>query len=115
MAMKMLRVCDLCDRPATGDTVRFGWASSFYEADLCEQHAEEFATMLEKVVSSARRMGGDLPASVSFSDADPARKPRVATADVRDWAQKQGYPVNDKGRVPESLIERYLQSQVGSL
>jgi ERCC4 domain/Lsr2 len=36
----------------------------------------------------------------------PAAPPRAA--DVRAWARDHGLPVNDRGRIPQELVDRYL-------
>ncbi|MGY4969595.1 histone-like nucleoid-structuring protein Lsr2 [Streptomyces nigrescens] len=45
-----------------------------------------------------------------------ARKPRLAavsgddTAVIRAWAKENGYPVNDRGRVPADIREAYQKA-----
>lgn len=107
-----VRVCDVCGEPATGDTVRFGWQSSFYESDVCDAHGAELRNLMETITKSARPMGSTIPASKpakkeSFVAPAARRRRRVDTAEVRAWAKKQGIEVSDKGRVPEVLIERF--------
>lgn len=107
-----VRVCDVCGEPATGDTVRFGWQSSFYESDVCDAHGAELRDLMEKITQSARPMGSKAAASKpekreSFVAPAARRRRRVDTAEVRAWAKKQGIEVSDKGRVPEVLIEQY--------
>ena len=113
MATRMMTVCDVCGGVATGDTVRFGWGSSFYEADLCADHVEELSSIMERVVKNAKLLGGSKPVPVNpfvMPTAPPRRKP--TTVDVRRWAKQQGYKVPDKGRVPDALITAYMQAQL---
>ena len=113
MATRMMTVCDVCGSVATGDTVRFGWGSSFYEADLCADHVEELSSIMERVVKNAKLLGGSKPVPVNpfvMPTAPPRRKP--TTVDVRRWAKQQGYKVPDKGRVPDALITAYMQAQL---
>lgn len=111
MATRVMRVCDVCDMPATGDAVKFGWGASFYETDLCEEHGHELVTLMERVMKTARRLGQDhgAVAAATAAAVPTARKPRVDTAEVRAWAKKKRIKVPDKGRLPESLIAQYLQ------
>lgn len=108
MATKMLRVCDVCEAPTTRDSIRFGWGSAFYETDLCDQHSEDLVSLIEKAIRTARRVGSDpkAPTVVPVT----RKRQRVDTAEVRAWAKGQGIEVSDKGRVPDSLIERYVQA-----
>ncbi|MGE5763507.1 MAG: histone-like nucleoid-structuring protein Lsr2 [Mycobacterium leprae] len=59
--------------------------------------------------------GAGRPVSATTSDAQPPHSPpaRAATASVtpamvRRWAHEQGIQVADRGRIPQSLMERYL-------
>lgn len=110
MATRMMRVCDVCDAPASNDALRFAWGSSFYETDLCAKHASDFVDMMETVIKSARKMGAGPKSSPSITSTPGPRTPRFDTKDVRAWAKTKGIEVNPKGRVPESLIQQYLDS-----
>lgn len=106
-----MRVCDVCGGPAVGDPVKFGWGSSFYETDLCEEHASVLVDTVEAVIKNARRMGaGVSSAPTPPLTSTPLRAPRVDTKEVRAWAKKQGIEVSDKGRVPDSLIQQFLSA-----
>jgi hypothetical protein len=108
MATKMLRVCDVCERPTDRDLIRFGWGTAFYETDLCDEHSEALTSLIEKAIRTARRVGSEAkaPAVVPVT----RRKQRVDTAEVRAWAKSQGIEVSDKGRVPESLILQFSEA-----
>jgi len=109
MATKMLRVCDVCEAPTQGAPIRFGWGTSFYETDLCAAHGEELSSLIEKAIRSAKRLGASAPKAETLSKPSrPARVRRPSTADVRIWAKSKGMKVTDKGRVPETLIAKYL-------
>lgn len=117
-----MRVCDACGEPAQGDTIRFGWQSVFYESDVCEMHRTQLQTLMDQLVASARPMGSTPPRGLrkaaekkpSFVAPTARRRRRFDTADVRAWARKKGIEVNDKGRLPESLIAKYLDQEVRS-
>lgn len=108
-----MTVCDVCGGVATGDTIRLGWGSSFYEADLCADHAEELSSIMERVTKHAKVIGGAKPVAVNpfvMPTTAPRRKP--TTVEVRRWAKQQGLTVPAKGRVPEALITQYMQAQL---
>lgn len=113
MATRMMTVCDVCGAVATGDTIRLGWGSSFYEADLCADHVEELSSIMDRVVKNAKLLGGSKQVAGSpfvIPTTAPRRKP--TTIEVRRWAKQQGLKVPDKGRVPEALISQYTQAQL---
>ena len=111
MATRMMRVCDVCDAPAVGEGIRFGWGNSFYETDLCEQHGQELVALMERAIRTARRMGAEVSSRpMPSASIPPARKRRVDTKDVRAWAKREGIDVNEKGRVPESLIAQFVSA-----
>lgn len=114
MGTKMMRVCDVCDAPADGDPITFGWGSGFYETDLCAEHGGDLVDLMERVVKTARRRGGSpsrpAPVTSPFVAPEPKRAHRVDTAEVRVWAKKKGIKVSDKGRLPDEVIEKFLAS-----
>jgi sugar phosphate isomerase/epimerase len=109
MATRIMRVCDVCAKPVEGDPIRFGWGTAFYETDLCEKHGEEFRVLMEKTLRTARRLGA--PATTVTPKVRRDKRPNVSTKEVRDWAQEQGIEVNERGRVPESLIVQFLAAK----
>jgi len=111
MAKRMMTVCDVCDDVATGDTIRLGWNSSFYEVDLCGAHAEELSLIMEAIVKNSKQLGAPKPVTASatpFVIPTTAPRRRPSTMVVREWAKQRGINVPPKGRVPEVLIEQYM-------
>ena len=110
MATRVMTVCDVCGSPADGDTLRFGWSLTNYEIDLCETHREAVIDVMEMAATKGRRMGA--PAQrVHVTTAAPKPREQVNTADVRTWAKRKRIKVNERGRLPDSIIERYLADQ----
>lgn len=107
----MMRVCDVCDEPTSGDSVRFGWDGGFFETDLCDKHAEELGSLMERMVRTARRLGAPATSKTPTAPRTRERRPSVSTKDVRAWAAKKGIEVSERGRLPESIIEQYLAAQ----
>lgn len=110
---RTVRVCDVCGEPTDdGAAITFGWMSAFYETDLCAKHRQELTALVERVISSARRLGVDSPKSPREpkrpdTQPTPKRRDRVDTAAIRAWAKGRGIEVNDKGRLPDSLLALY--------
>jgi hypothetical protein len=98
--VQVLLVCDLHDDDTEGtETLSFSLEGSSYEIDVCARHGAELRDAFAPYVGAARRTraGG--------------RRRRVATgvdpAAVRAWAKSQGLKVNERGRIPADIVDRY--------
>ena len=114
----MVPVCDACGTEVEGDARRVWRNSVFYDADLCPEHSGALVELMDAIAANARRLGAPSPAKETNAPVPPQQsprprpaKPRVTTAEVRAWAIAGGIEVNEKGRVPESLIARYLDER----
>ncbi|MCC3770995.1 Lsr2 family protein [Streptomyces sp. UNOC14_S4] len=103
--VQVLLVDDL-DGGEADETVTFALDGKSYEIDLTTANADKLREALADYVRSARRTGGRSAAARG--------KVRVAatggsqdTAKIRAWAKKNGYNVNDRGRVPADIREAY--------
>lgn len=111
MAQKVLRLllCDLHEDEVEGqETVPFAVDGNGYEIDLCAQHAKELRGTLVEFVERGRR-----PASVTRARRirDRSTAKRGNNAEIRTWAKATGRPVNERGRIPESLVAEYEADQ----
>lgn len=96
---------DLDGGPAV-ETVRFGLAGSEFEIDLSEQHARKFRQQINPFLQHARRAG-------KTSKARPASRgaaSRARTSAIRAWARDHGMNINDRGRIPATVIEQYQKA-----
>jgi nucleoid-associated protein Lsr2 len=106
MAQKIqtLFIDDIDGSEAAG-TVRFGLDGAQYEIDLNEQNAEAMRGALAKYVDAARRTTLGKPRG-----ARPGTAHRAASASefdpnvVRTWAKANGIPINDRGRIPTTIV-----------
>lgn len=88
---------------ATG-TVTFALDGTAYEIDLSDKNAATLRDGLAPFVAAARKVKGAKGAKGTKAPAKPADgKP----AKVREWAAANGVEVNEKGRVPASVVEAY--------
>ncbi|MBT2383844.1 Lsr2 family protein [Streptomyces sp. ISL-11] len=76
-----------------------------YEIDLGPDSYEQMLQAFGPFVKAARKQG---------RGKKPAARPAVArssedTAAIRAWAKKNGYNVNDRGRVPADIREAYAK------
>ena len=92
---------DLDGSPAQ-ETVRFGLGSWEYEIDLSKKNATMFREQLAPFVEHARQAGrGQRRRSARTASG------RERSGQIRAWARDMGIPVNDRGRLPASVVEQY--------
>lgn len=107
MAQKITLVDDIDETPiedGKGGTVRFSLDGSSYEIDLNDDNAEKLRTALSAYVKSARKVGAR-PTSVSASSSAKS-DPKLLKA-IRQWANENGHPVSDRGRIPGEIQAAY--------
>ena len=101
----VLLVCDLHGDETPGDeTVAFSLDGAAYEIDLCAQHADEMRDALSSYVGAARRAGGR---SSGRRRGRAGRVGGASSSEIREWARDQGLEVNERGRIPVSIVDRY--------
>jgi hypothetical protein len=82
-------------------TVRFSLDGSDYEIDLNTTNASVFRSRLAPFLAHARLAAGRRSRSA------PTTSSRERARQIRDWAISQGIPVNSRGRISASVIERF--------
>lgn len=100
-------LCDLDDGNAEADeTLQFSLGGSAYEVDVCGEHAQQIRDGLAPFVAHARKTSS---ANSSSSRRRPGRTAagRDQTASVRSWAKDHGIQVNERGRIPASVVKEY--------
>ncbi|ARZ68661.1 MULTISPECIES: histone-like nucleoid-structuring protein Lsr2 [Streptomyces] len=103
--VQVLLVDDL-DGGEADETVTFALDGKTYEIDLTTANADKLRGLLEPYTKSGRRTGGRAAAGRSKVRAG-ATGGSPDTAKIRAWAKKNGYNVNDRGRVPADIREAY--------
>lgn len=94
----------------TVQTVEFGLDGTMYEIDLNDDHAGELRGLLDEFIASARRTGGRRlrpSAPTAPPRANGSGRNREQTQAIRQWANKNGYEVSDRGRIPAAVIEAF--------
>ena len=106
MAQKVTVVLvDDVDGGAADETVSFALDGVSYEIDLSTKNATAFRDSLAQYVGTARKVG-------SRSSGRGAGRRRASggdnrTAQIREWARANGHKVNERGRIPATIIEAY--------
>lgn len=92
-------------------TVRFGLDGKGYAIELSEKNEAKLRKFLEPYVERARtdRKRKKRSSSRASSNGHKAKPPTAA--EVRAWAAEAGVEVNEKGRVPQDVIDQYQSAQ----
>src|SRR4051794_18157460 len=99
---------DTNGKPAD-ETVTFALDGRDYEIDLTSKNAVALRKAFDLYVKNGRRLGGGgrrarTPGGASST---PRAKSDLDTKAVREWANKNGHKVSERGRIPSSVIEAY--------
>jgi hypothetical protein len=95
---------DDIDGSPADETVRFALNGTSYEIDLSSANAQALRGALGRYVEHARKASG-----ASRQARGPRR--RADTSAVRAWARERGMEVNDRGRIPASVMKEYEAAQ----
>lgn len=87
-----------------GDTINFTVGRNSYIIDLTDKEVGEFYDVLKPYVDAARK-ADSTPARSSSSDGKAPK--RSDLAEVREWANRNGYTVSARGRIPANVIEAF--------
>jgi len=99
-------LCDLDDGNVEAEeTLLFSLTDTTYEVDVCGKHAEQIRDGLQPFVAHARKASS----ASSSNRRRPGRSAvgRDQTAGIRAWAKDKGIQVNDRGRIPASVVKEY--------
>lgn len=99
-----ISLVDDLDGTEAAETVAFTLDGTAYEIDLSEKNAAKIRKGLDPYVSAARRVSRNGTARRRSTPAGPP------AADVRAWAQSNGYEVPERGRIPAEVREAYAAS-----
>ncbi|QKW38231.1 Lsr2 family protein [Actinomadura sp. NAK00032] len=103
MAQKVrIIMTDDLDGGEAAETVSFAIDGRTYEIDLSEDNARKLRSTLHSYMESGRRLKGT-------RGAVPARAAhgRERGAEIRQWAKDQGIEINERGRIPATVIAQY--------
>ncbi|WP_067462523.1 histone-like nucleoid-structuring protein Lsr2 [Actinomadura macra] len=104
MAQKVeVLLVDDIDGGEADETVSFSLDGTTYEIDLSKKNAAKLRTGLEPFVAGARK------ARKTTGRAGRTRttNSRERSAEIREWAKSNGIKVNERGRIPANVIEKY--------
>ena len=101
MAQKVtVEMTDDLDGSQADTTVRFAVDGTAYEIDLSKRNAAAMRRTFDRYIENARKASRGTRRVRASRD-------RQRSGDVRAWARSQGIQVNERGRIPASVVEQY--------
>jgi hypothetical protein len=98
------RFTDDLDGSQASDSVAFGLDGREYMIDLSDENAARLRDALAPYVAAARRVGrGRGRTAATPSPASQRRN----LAEARGWLRNNGYPVKDRGRIPDEWLQHF--------
>jgi len=116
MAQRVIReFIDDIDGSEAERTFTFAVDGTDYEIDLSTQNIKEFHEAVAGFVESARKVkAGGGGRRVRMTSTSASGRSREQTQAVREWARQQGHSINDRGRIPASILQAFDQAHQGS-
>lgn len=112
MAQKVqVFLVDDLDGGEAEETVSFGVDGTSYEIDLSGEHASKLREVLAPYVEVARKAQQKQTRGKRQQRNTPSRE---RSAEIRAWAKAAGKKVNERGRIPASIVAEYEAAQRGS-
>lgn len=96
-----IELVDDIDGSNAVETVSFALDGTTYEIDLNKKNGAKLRDALAGFIASGRKVGR------ARSTAKKASAGGSSAAEVRAWAQSNGYKVPDRGRIPADVREAF--------
>ena len=99
---------DDLDGSNADEQVEFTLDGKSYAIDLSSSNGKKLRDAFAPYVSAARRAGGRRSSAASVAAARPTpRTDRDQNQAIREWAQKQGLKVSERGRISASVLDAF--------
>ncbi len=98
--VQVLLVDDL-DGGTAEETVSFSLDGRAYEIDLSKKNAAKLRDVVAPYQENARK------ARATGRKTTHGAHSRERSAEIREWAKSAGIQVNERGRIPANVIEKY--------
>ena len=101
---------DDIDGSEADESVEFAIDGKSYEIDLSAANSARLRDALAPFVSAARRAGAarrSSGGSASSSGTSRQSTDRELNQAIREWAQKEGMKISERGRIPSNVLEAY--------
>ena len=111
VAQQLIRqYIDDLDGSAASGSVRFALDGREYEIDLSDENAAKLREVFAPFVAAARRAGSGRPgrqAGASSRPSSASGRSRQELVEMRSWLREHGYPVSDRGRIPNEFLQAW--------
>lgn len=97
---------DDLDGGEADEQVQFTVDGKAYEIDLSSSNSKKLRDALAPFVAAARRAGGRRRGAAAGPVAR-ATTDREQNQAIRDWAQKEGLKISERGRIPSSVLDAF--------
>lgn len=88
------------------ETIRLSIDNDSFMIDLSHEHAEQLRSALTPYLEKAQR-AADFKQRVAASVPGKKGNRTAELNRIRDWANKNGFSVSDRGRVPQDIVDAY--------
>ncbi|MEU8606401.1 Lsr2 family protein [Actinoplanes sp. NPDC048791] len=103
---------DDIDGTEADSSIEFGLDGVTYTIDLSEKNAGKLRKALEPYLNVASRVGRSNTSRIPARGAAPtSRSNRDQNQAIREWANKNGYEVSERGRIPSSIVEAFHKNR----
>jgi nucleoid-associated protein Lsr2 len=100
---------DDLDGKKAAEQIEFAVDGKTYEIDLSAANSARLRQALAPFVSAARRTGGRRGSTGGTATSRPTVDQEQNQA-IREWAQKRGMKISERGRIPSNVLEAYHQN-----
>ena len=104
--VEFVKLVDDLDGSDADESVRFNIDGVDWDIDLSDVHAKELREALVPYVNAGRRVRpGSTGRRTSAPGHGAAQRQELAT--IRAWAERAGYHVSQRGRIPAHIVAAY--------
>ncbi|KSZ59655.1 hypothetical protein Z045_05645 [Rhodococcus pyridinivorans KG-16] len=123
MAKKVVTVTEYYDdfdgkeiEEGLAQTIEFSVDGKDYRIDLRPDNADKFRSDLEKWIAAAAEVTTPKrgrPTGSGQRKSTASGRPKEELANIREWAQKNGYEVSARGRIAKDIQDAYDEAHKG--
>ena len=98
---------DDLDGSTADEQVEFTVDGKSYAIDLSDANSKKLRGVLAPYISAARRAGGRRSGGAAAAPAARPKTDREQNQAIREWAQKEGLKVSERGRISASVLDAF--------
>jgi hypothetical protein len=105
-----IHLIDDIDGSVAEETLKFSLDGTTYEIDLSAEHADQLRKSVARYIVAGRRATSGIATGGRIATkATSTRITRNQSQAIREWAKSAGIELSGRGRIPASVVERYLK------